>query len=50
MGMVFGRKDQGIVINMREIIKMIKKMVMVFLLGRQEIFIKEIMKVIFDMD
>ena len=42
----YGKKVQEIVINIKENIKMTKNAVMVSLLGRMEIFIRVIMKVI----
>ena len=46
----YGKEVQEIVINMKDNIQMIKNQVMGFLLGRVEIFIKEIMNLMLEMD
>lgn len=46
-GMGFGKRVREIVINLKENIEKIRKMVMVFLLGIMGIFIKEIIRMMF---
>ena len=44
MDKVFGKEEQGIPTNTKEHIRLIRRMVMEFLLGQQEISSKEIIK------
>ncbi len=47
---MYGKKDQEILINIKDNILMIKNQDMVYLLGQQVIYIKGIIKMIIEME